>query len=97
MKHTSKVVGVSLAVFILSLSLAVGAQARLAIGGSASNFGNTTLQGGTATEIYNGFSTATISVEADDSDESLAIQVTGEASTNIRWVARVDVSQVGYN
>jgi len=33
---------------------------------------------------------------ADDTNEALAIRVTGEAATNIRWVAKLDISQVGY-
>jgi len=33
---------------------------------------------------------------ANDTNESLDIRVTGEAATNIRWVAKVDISQVGY-
>jgi hypothetical protein len=34
--------------------------------------------------------------EADDTNEALAIKVTGEAATNIRWVCKLDISQVGY-
>ena len=34
--------------------------------------------------------------EADDTNEALAIKVTGEAATNIRWVAKVDIAQVTY-
>jgi len=37
-----------------------------------------------------------VTVEADDANEALAIKVTGEATTNIRWVGRVDIAQVGY-
>ena len=33
---------------------------------------------------------------ADDTNEALAIRVTGEAATNIRWVAKVDISQVSF-
>jgi len=57
---------------------------------------NTTIQGVTTTNIYNGFSTAAVTVEADDTNEALAVKVTGEASTNIRWVAKLDIAQVGY-
>jgi len=34
--------------------------------------------------------------EADDTGEALAIKVTGEAATAIRWTARLDVVVVGY-
>jgi len=34
--------------------------------------------------------------EADNTNEALAIKVTGEAATNIRWVAKVDIAQVTY-
>jgi hypothetical protein len=34
--------------------------------------------------------------EADDVNEALAIKVTGAAATNIRWVAKVDISQVSF-
>ena len=37
-----------------------------------------------------------VTAEADDTNEALAIKVTGEASTNIRWVAKVDIAQVTY-
>ena len=33
---------------------------------------------------------------ADDTNEALAIRGTGEAATNIRWVAKVDIAQVTY-
>ena len=35
-------------------------------------------------------------VEADDTNEALALKVTGFAATNIRWVAKVDISQVTF-
>ena len=37
-----------------------------------------------------------VSATADDTNEALQINVTGLASTNIRWVAVVDISQVSY-
>lgn len=37
-----------------------------------------------------------VTAEADDTNEALAIKVTGEAATNIRWVAKVDISQVSF-
>ena len=50
----------------------------------------------TVTEIGSAFTTAAVAVEADNTNEALAIKVTGEASTNIRWVAKLDIAQVGY-
>jgi len=37
-----------------------------------------------------------VTAEADDTNEALAIKVTGEAATNIRWVAKVDIAQVTF-
>jgi hypothetical protein len=37
-----------------------------------------------------------VTVSADDTNESLKIAVTGAVSTNIRWVARIDLVEVGY-
>jgi hypothetical protein len=39
---------------------------------------------------------AITSITADNTNESLAITVTGEASTNIRWQASLFYGQVGY-
>ena len=51
----------------------------------------------TKTVIADGAAAAwDITATADDTNEALAIQVTGEAATNIRWVAKVDISQVTY-
>ena len=58
--------------------------------------GNTTIQGVTVTEIYSGFTTAAVAVEADDTNEVLAIKVTGEATTNIHWTGKLDIAQAGY-
>ncbi len=41
-------------------------------------------------------SACSVSVEADDIEESLVILVTGIAAKNIRWHAKVDISQVSY-
>lgn len=57
---------------------------------------NTVIHITTPTEIYSGFSTAAVTAEADDTNEALAIKVTGEAATNIRWIATVNISQVTY-
>jgi len=37
-----------------------------------------------------------ISLTADDTNESLKIEVTGKASTTIRWVASIEAVEVGY-
>jgi len=37
-----------------------------------------------------------VTVEANDTNESLDVKVTGEAATNIKWVARVDIAQIIY-
>jgi len=51
----------------------------------------------TKTVIADGAAAAwDVTATADDTNEALAIQVTGEAATNIRWVAKLDISQVGY-
>jgi len=59
---------------------------------------NTAIVGSvTVTSIADGHSAAwSVTAEADDTNEALAIKVTGEASTNIRWVAKVDISQVSF-
>jgi len=59
---------------------------------------NTALVGSvTKTVIADGAAAAwDVTATADDTNEALAIQVTGEAATNIRWVAKVDISQVTY-
>ncbi len=60
--------------------------------------GNTALVGSvTKTVIADGAAGAwDVTAEADDTNNALAIKVTGEAATNIRWVAKVDISQVTY-
>ena len=35
-----------------------------------------------------------ITVEADDANDRLAVKVTGEATTTIRWVCRLDIAEV---
>ena len=59
---------------------------------------NTALVGTpTTTVIANGAAAAwSVDAVADDTNEALAIRCTGEAATNIRWVAKVDIAQVTY-
>jgi len=57
---------------------------------------NTAIVGSvTVTTIADGHSAAW-SVTAEAGATSLDIKVTGQASTNIRWVAKVDISQVTF-
>jgi hypothetical protein len=51
--------------------------------------------GGTTTLCDAGASTWTVAVTADTSNQRLAITVTGEAGKTIRWVATVDLVEVG--
>jgi len=37
-----------------------------------------------------------VTATADDTNEALAVQVTGEAATNIKWTCKLDIAQVGY-
>lgn len=39
---------------------------------------------------------ATVTMTADDTNESLEINITGKTATNIRWVATVNLTEVGY-
>ena len=61
--------------------------------------GNTALVGSVTKTVIAESAGATawdVTAEADDTGEALAIKVTGEAATNIRWVAKVDSAQVTY-
>ena len=37
-----------------------------------------------------------VTITADDTNKSIKVQVTGLASTNIRWVALIEAVEVGY-
>ena len=58
--------------------------------------------GGTTTLVnsqVNSFDTGNgwdISLSADNTNNALKVQCTGEASHNIRWVARITTSEVTY-
>jgi hypothetical protein len=68
-------------------------------GGIRRNHANGTSLVGSLIEENGGegtMDTTSVSVSADDTNESLKIEVTGLASKNIRWVAVVDVSQVSW-
>lgn len=57
--------------------------------------GTTTLPSGVVNTFQNS-SSWTVALSADDTNEALAITVTGEASHNIRWVANISTSEVTY-
>jgi hypothetical protein len=59
---------------------------------NTSLIGSLIIENGTDTNL----SSASVSVTANDTNESLQIMVGGVASKNIRWVAVVDISQVSY-
>lgn len=58
--------------------------------------GNCTLSGSAVTEIYSGFTTASVALSGDDTSDGLSITVTGEASTNIRWCSNLMFAQASY-
>ena len=57
--------------------------------------GTTTLANSTTTVISNGSSWG-MALSADNTNNALAITVTGAASTNIRWVANIRTTEVTY-
>jgi len=58
---------------------------------------NTTLDWSAVTEDYDGITTAAeVTLSADDTNEALSVNITGKAATNIRWVATVNLTEVGY-
>ena len=58
--------------------------------------GTTTLPASTVTTINNASSWG-LALSADNTNNALKIQVTGEASHNIRWVASIQTSEVTYS
>ena len=61
------------------------------------NANNTTLDWSAVTEDYDGITTdAAVTLTADDANEALNINITGKVATNIRWVATVHLTEVGY-
>ena len=60
--------------------------------------GTTTLVGTTVTSMYAdaGAVTWTVAVTADTTNGGLAITVTGQASTTIRWVCKVETTEMTY-
>ena len=57
---------------------------------------NTTLDWSNVTIEYDGWTTAVVSVSANDTLDTLEISVTGIASTAIRWVGTLQMTQISY-
>lgn len=62
------------------------------------NAAATTLTGSTVTSPYAdaGASTWTVALSADTTNGGLAVTVTGQASTTIRWVCKIETTEVTY-
>ena len=60
------------------------------------NDGGTTTLPSSAVHTIQNSSSWTVALSADDTNEALAITVTGEGSHNIRWVANIATSEVTY-
>jgi len=62
------------------------------------NAAATTLTGSTVASPYGdaGASTWTVALSADTTNGGLAVTVTGQASTTIRWVCRLETTEVSY-
>jgi len=75
-----------------------GAQAfgSFLISGLLVNDGGTTTLVNSATTVIDNQSSWTVAMSADNTNNALAITVTGEASHNIRWVANIRTSEVTY-
>ena len=75
-----------------------GAQAfaSFLISGLLVNDGGTTTLVNSATTVIDNQSSWVVAMTADNTNNALAITVTGEASHNIRWVANIRTSEVTY-
>ena len=60
------------------------------------NNGGTTTLTNSATTVISNTPSWGMALSADDTNDALAITVTGAASTNIRWVATINTSEVTY-
>lgn len=49
---------------------------------------------GAQTDLDTGLTSWDVNVQADDTNKALVVEVTGDAGTNIRWVARVETVEV---
>ena len=75
-----------------------GAQAfaSFLISGLLVNDGGTTTLVNSSTTVIDNQSSWGLALSADNTNNALAITVTGEASHNIRWVANIRTSEVTY-
>ncbi len=75
-----------------------GAQAYAAweVRGLLVNDGGTTTLANSSTTVIQNSSSWGMALSADNTNNALAITVTGEASHNIRWVANISTSEVTY-
>ncbi len=81
---------------IVAMQNGAQAFASLRIEGLLVNDGGTTTLANSATTVIDNQSSWTVAMTADDTNNALAITVTGEASHNIRWVANIRTSEVTY-
>lgn len=81
---------------IVAMQNGAQAFASLRIEGLLVNDGGTTTLANSATTVIDNQSSWTVAMSADNSNNALAITVTGEASHNIRWVANIRTSEVTY-
>jgi len=81
---------------IVAMQNGAQAFASFRIEGLLVNDGGTTTLANSATTVIDNQSSWTLALSADNTNNALAITVTGEASHNIRWVANIRTSEVTY-
>ena len=81
---------------IVAMQNGAQAFASFRIEGLLVNDGGTTTLANSATTVIDNQSSWTVAMTADNTNNALAITVTGEASHNIRWVANIRTSEVTY-
>ena len=81
---------------IVAMQNGAQAYASWCIEGLLVNDGGTTTLANSATTVIDNQSSWGMAMSADNTNNSLAITVTGEASHNIRWVANIRTSEVTY-
>ena len=81
---------------IVAMQNGAQAFASFKIEGLLVNDGGTTTLANSATTIIDNQSSWGMALSADNTNNALAITVTGEASHNIRWVANIRTSEVTY-
>ena len=81
---------------IVAMQNGAQAFASFKIEGLLVNDGGTTTLANSATTVIDNQSSWGLALSADNTNNALAITVTGEASHNIRWVANIRTSEVTY-